>query len=442
MLKHIIRLSVLALVLTATWPAAAAKKAVAAKPATPYALTVATDHPDALYHQGETITYTIKLTLDQKPVDGAEVAWVTTKDGVDPKRSGKVTVAAGTATVTGKLDEPGFMQCRVTFTTPEKVALDAIAGAGIDPLQIKPSLPVPDDFDAFWDAQKKKLAAVPMNPKLTPAKSSAENIEVFDVKVDCLGAPVSGYFARPKGAKAKSLPIVLTLHGAGVRSASWTGPDSWAKQGFLAMDINAHGLPNGQPDSFYDQLANGELKDYRARGAESRDTVYFLGMFLRVIRAIDFLTAQPEWNGRTVVATGSSQGGFQTLFAAGIDSRVSFFAAGVPAGCDHTGFLVGRVNGWPKFFPTGTDAQGKENVLAAVRYFDNVNFATRIKVPGLVTVGFIDTTCPPSSVYAAYNAIRTPKQIFNDPPSPHHMSDAASAAVKAAILKHAKTQEK
>ena len=48
-----------------------------------------------------------------------------------------------------------------------------------------------------------------------------------------------------------------------------------------------------------------------------------------------------------------------------------------------------------------------------------MNFATRVRCPGIVTVGFIDATCPPTSVYAAYNTLPGPKQIFNDPPSTH-----------------------
>ncbi len=400
-----------------------------------YALTVTTDHADAIYKQGEPVTFTIKLSKDKQPSDDAEVTWSIVKDGLPTPKSGKVKLAHGTATVTGTLDEPGFLQCRASFPVSAKSNLTAMGGAAIDPLKIKPSLPVPDDFDEFWAAQKKKLAAVPINARLTPAKSTTKGVEAFDVQADCIGKPVSGYFARPIGAKPKSLPIILLVHGAGVRSASLGGPISWASKNFLGMDINAHGIPNGQPDKFYTDLANGELKDYRARGRESRDTVYFHGMFLRLVRAIDFLTAQPEWDGRTVIVHGSSQGGYQSVVAAGLDPRVTFFAAGVSAGCDHTGFKVGRINGWPKFVATGENPSA--NIVDAVRYYDVVNFATRTKAPGIMTVGFIDTTCPPSSVYAAYNALTTKKEIFNDPPSGHRVSPEAAAAMNKAILTHA-----
>jgi cephalosporin-C deacetylase-like acetyl esterase len=257
-----------------------------------------------------------------------------------------------------------------------------------------------------------------------------------------VGAPVSGYFAKPAGAQPKRLPIILTVHGAGVRRSGLGGAAGWAKEGFLALDINAHGLPNGQPDKFYSDLASGELKDYRTRGRESRETVYFLGMFLRLVRAMDFLVAQPEWDGRTLVVHGSSQGGAQSIVAAGLDSRVTFIAAGVPAMCDHTGAAVGRISGWPKLVPSDADGKPETKVLEAARYYDAVNFATRAKAAGILTVGFIDTTCPPTSVYAAYNALRGEKEIFNDPPSTHAVSAKAGQAMRQAILRHVAAMKK
>jgi len=406
------------------------------KLSTNYVLSVASERADAIHRQGEAVVFNVNLLLDQKPVPDAEVQWTLSKDGVPPNTSGQLKLSNGVARITGRLDEPGFLLCRVTFRTPANRTLTSSGGAGIDPLQIKPSLPAPANFDAFWSEQKRQLAEVSVNPRLSPVSSPQPGIDCFDLQADSVGAPVSGYFAKPAGAAPKSLPIILTVHGAGVRSSSLSGSVSWAKQGFLALDINAHGIPNGKPNEFYTDLANGELKDYRHRGRESRETVYFRGMFLRLVRALDFLTTQPEWDGRTVVVHGSSQGGAQSIVAAGLDPRVTFFAAGVPAMCDHTGVVAGRVNGWPKLVPNGLDDKPDAKVLEAARYYDAMNFATRTKAAGIVTVGFIDTTCPPTSVYAAYNALAGAKEIFNDPPSPHTVSARANQAMRSAILKH------
>ena len=407
------------------------------KSAPAYTLKVSTDKPDAIYHQGDTVTFKIQVLHQQEALPDGEVDWTLSKDGVPPITNGTAKLDHGSATLTGHLDEPGFLLLRATFKDPESKNVSGAAGAAIDPLQIKPSLPPPDDFDEFWSAQKKKLAAIPAKSHLTPVKSPNPTVEVQDVQVDCLSASVSGYYARPKDARPHSLPIILLVQGAGVRSSSLGGATEWASRGFLAMDINAHGITNGQSDAFYAELARTDLNRYQVRGRESRETMYFLGMFLRLVRALDFLTTQPEWNGHTVVVHGSSQGGAQSFAAAGLDPRVTFFAAGVPAMCDHSGMLVGRVSGWPKLVPVGPDSKPDPKVLEAARYYDMMNFATRIRVPGIVTVGFIDTTCPPSSVYAAYNALKTKKVIFNDPPSPHTVTPEAGKAMREAILQHA-----
>ena len=407
----------------------------------PASLAISTDHADAIYRQGETVRFTVELAAGSSSVTNADLAWQISKDGVPPIQKGTLKLVNGKASVTGQLAEPGFLLCQVTGKVNGK-PVSALRGAAIAPLLIKPSLPAPEDFDTFWGEQKKKLAAVPMNPRMTPARSAVTtNLECFDVQVDCVGTtPVSGYYAKPKGARAKSLPIILLPHGAGVQSAFLASAAKWGRQGFLAMDINAHGIPNGKPEPFYKELQRGALKEYWLAGRESRETSYFLGMFLRMIRAIDFLTAQPEWDGQTVIVYGGSQGGFQAFAAAGLDERVSFLAAGVPAGCDHSGVKANRVSGWPKLVPLAADGSPDEKALQAARYFDNVNFAARTKAKGaFVTVGFIDRTCPPTSVYAAFNNLPIPKQIYNDLPTGHANSPAATQARDKAVFDHLKS---
>jgi cephalosporin-C deacetylase-like acetyl esterase len=413
----------------------AAALAVAADPDVKPAirLSAQTDRADATYRRGETVTFTVRLEQEGRPVEAADVEWTLTKDGVAPTRTGRVRLQGGAAIVTGTLAEPGFLQCRVSYQSGQ-TKLVALAGAGVSPLEIKPSQPVPDDFEVFWAAKKKALAAVPMKVRLQTVKSPQAGVETVDVQLDCVGAPVSGYFAQPAGALTHSLPAILTVHGSGVKSSSLAGAAGWAKEGAIALDINAHGLPNGLDKAHYDALAAGSLKDYRVRGRQSREEIYFLGMFLRLIRAIDFLTSVHEWDGRTLVVFGSNQGGAQALAAAGLDSRVTFFVAGVPAMCDHTGALANRIAGWPKFIPTGEKPPA--DVVTAVRYYDAVNFAARARAPGFFTVGFIDTTCPPTSVYAAYNALPVAKEIFNDITSGHTNTPAARDAMRAAVLRH------
>ncbi|RRJ96897.1 acetylxylan esterase [Opitutaceae bacterium TAV4] len=415
------------------------------KPTLP-SLKVTADRADALYRQGDTVTFTIHLV--DAPAD-AEIRWTTSKDGVPPRHYGTAKLVNSQATVTATLGEPGFILCEAVYFYPESDAagaktktVKALGGAGIDPLQIKPSLPVPDDFDAFWAAKKKELAVIPANARLTPVdapKNVAGKVETFDLQADSLGAPVSGYYARPVGAKAGAHPAILTVHGAGVRSSYLAVPADWATRGLIALDINAHGIPNGKPADYYENLARTDLRGYPKRGCDSRDTIYFQGMFLRLVRAIDFLTAQPEWDGRTLIVFGGSQGGAQSIVAGGLDPRVTYIVAGVPALCDNTGVLVNRQRGWPKFLPNNKEeAEKLPQVIETVRYYDAMNFATRVKARAYFRVGFIDQTCAPTSVYAAYNNLPGQKEIYNDIAKGHRSSPAALKA-KNAILAYLKT---
>lgn len=411
---------------------------VAAAPAA-WVLKVVTDRPDAIYRAGESVTFIITATENGAPSRAlSTVNCQLSKDGWESQPAQDIALTDGRATLTGTLGEPGFLRLRVVGR-----GKTALAAAGFDPLLIKPSLPAPDDFDAFWKYQKSRLAAVPLQSQLTPVTAPTQGVDAFDVQVSCVGAPVSGYFARPQRANPRSLPAILMVHGAGVRSAGLAFT-RWATEqgGMLAMEINAHGIPNGREPAFYKQLADTTLLRYSTSGRGDREKNYFVGVFLRLLRAIDFLAVQPEWDGRTLIVYGTSQGGYQALAAAGLDARVSFICAGVPSGCDHTGMVVNRISGHPKLV---TVANGKpvEAEMNAARYFDAMNFAARARTQGAaVTVGFIDTTCAPTSVYAAYNALSGPKKIHADVLAGHVNTSEAALFMQEAAHAHIRAMKK
>ncbi len=378
------------------------------------AVLVSTDRPDALYGAGEMVSFSVVVTEGGEPVAAGEAAYVLSVDGSDTVAKGVLPLTGEPVVVTGRLEHPGFLRCYVSFTGSDGQACSATAAGGFDLLDIKPSMPVPDDFDSFWAGKRALLDEVPMNPVLTPVDSPEDGVACFDVQLDCLGGmPVSGYYARPAEAQPKSLPAVLWTHGAGVGGSSLRA--DIAAEGMLVLDINAHGIRNGQPRAYYEELKAGKLAGYRHAGREDRETYYFLGMYFRLMRGMDFLTAQPEWDGKVLIARGSSQGGGQSLVAAGLEPRVTLLIANVPAMCDHTGII----NGWPRLVPRDGAGKPDPQVQQASRYFDAMNFAARTSAEALVSVGFIDNTCRPTTVYAAYNNLRGKKQMLNKPLMTH-----------------------
>jgi cephalosporin-C deacetylase-like acetyl esterase len=77
---------------------------------------------------------------------------------------------------------------------------------------------------------------------------------------------------------------------------------------------------------------------------------------------------------------------------------------------DMAGYTANRACGWPHMFRDAKN-RTKEN-LETASYYDTVNFARRLKVPGIYSWGFNDETCPPTSMYAAYNVITAPKRLI------------------------------
>ncbi len=312
---------------------------------------------------------------------------------------------------TGKMSEPCSVRVEASIGGNKQSI-----GLIVDPLKIKPGSPYPKDFQEYWNKEKQSLRALLMQVKSKSMTISDNGYVCFDTEINCTGPkPARGYFAKPAKAREHSLPIVLVVHAAGVKG-SWCRSETanalnYAKkgQGALCFDLNAHGMLNGQSDEYYNNLEVGELKDYYAVGLESREDLYFRGMCLRLLRTLEFLTRQPEWDRKRIIVIGESQGGGQALAAAGLDHRVSAVVATVPAMCDWGGTLVNRKGGWPQPFERPGD---QEKMKQTLPYFDNANLLKDSKATIVVEIGLIDNVCPATSIYAAINQAKGKKTIY------------------------------
>ncbi len=298
-------------------------------------------------------------------------------------------------------------------------------GSVVAPEEFKASTKRPKDFSKFWRREKKALQALPMEVRSNPLADFEKGFSCSDIELNCTGPkPARGYFVKPENAEPKSLPIVLVVHAAGVKG-SWclAKPENalrYAKmgEGALCFDLNAHGMLNGQPQEYYNNLEAGELNGYMHFGLENREQNYFRGMYLRLIRTLDFLKSQPEWDGERIIVIGESQGGGQALAAAGLDKEVTAVVATVPAMCDWGRTLKGEKGGWPNPFSTN---YSREKMLDAVPYFDTVHLLKGAKTTIVTEIGYIDKTCPAGSVYAAINQSKGKKIIFGVPYREHNL---------------------
>lgn len=294
------------------------------------------------------------------------------------------------------------------------------AGFVVAPEDFKAGYAEPADLMSYWENQKSLLKALPMQVKSTAldVPEWAQNkYDCQDIEINCLGpAPVRAYVAKPVNAKPKSLPIIILCRAAGVKG-NWCRcqvgecvGNAALGNGALSLDLNAHGYLNGQSEEYYQMLEDGMLKNYFEYNAYDRETYYFKGMYLRLLRAIEYMTQQPEWDGKRILVIGESQGGGQAVAAAGLDSRVSAVVLNVPAIQDLGGTRVGRRGGWPQPIENHQDLS-QEMLDASLPYFDGSLLLAHSNAEIFCEMGLIDTTCPPSTVWSSLNAAKGKKTI-------------------------------
>ncbi len=367
------------------------------------------------YALGEPVTFHIVAIRDGFPLKDVNVKYKIGPEMMTPTIEKTVPLPAeGLQIPAGTMKDPGFLRCIATVELDGRT-YRGLGTAGFAPDKIKPTTEDPPDFDSFWNSGKEALAKLPIDAKLTPLPEySSSSVDCSQVNLQNVGSngPSSrlfGILCEPK-AEGK-YPALLGVPGAGVRP--YRGILDMAEKGMITFQIGIHGVPVILEPLLYESLRSGALDGYWTYGLDNRDRYYYHRVYLGCVRANDFLISRPKWDGRNLVVTGGSQGGALSIVTAALDPRVKGLAAYYPALSDLSGYLHGRAGGWPHLFRSAEDPtlRLKEKVETA-RYYDVVNFARRVRVPGLYTWGYNDETCPPTSMFSAYNVIPGQKKIL------------------------------
>lgn len=401
-------------------------------------IVAAPTNQTGVYAAGAAVEWSVSV----KGPGAAEVkslAYTVRKGVVKTVNEGTLDLDAdGKGTLKTTIDGPGTLLAEFkapTWKGKDGKPVRGLAGAVAEPGKIEASAPPPADFEAFWRAKLADLAKVPVNAKVEPASAEQKAgekrppVEYFKVTLDNIaGSHVYGQLAKPK--REGKFPALLLVQYAGVYGLPASNVVRRAEQGWLTLNIMPHDLPFDQPAAFYEKQAAGPLKDYVGIGSDDRETSYFLRMCLGCYRAAEYLAGRDDWDGRTLVVMGTSQGGFQAFVTAGLHPKVTAMLANVPAGCDATGDRVGRSTGWP-YWKANAKGRDLAKITEASRYYDAVNFARQGKCPALVSMGLIDESCPPAGVLSACNVRPGRTETVILPKSNHHGTGNAQAAYTA-----------
>ena len=373
-------------------------------------MTVVPDRTNGVYQVGDTVHWTIEWKGES---DAPAAQYILKSGGLTKVGQGGLNFSNDVATVDSAFEKPNTMLIEVDWQ-PDSNSNRVWGGAVAAPDKILPAAPAPADFDDFWKAQLQALDKIPVHAQLEQTNSGKANVDYWKITLDNInGTHVQGQIARP--ATGDKFPALLLPQYAGVYALQKSWVTDRAKDGWLTLNIEAHDIPIDNPASYYKKISapGGELNNYWNIGNDDRDKSYYLRMYLSCVQAMKYLKSRPDWNGKTLVVMGQSQGGQQTLMLAGLcPDDVTAALALVPAASDMLAPDVGRATGFPNWY-SNTNGKDAAKVHETSRYFDPANFAPHIKCPVLIALGLHDEQlAPPSSILADANEISAPKEVI------------------------------
>ncbi|MDR2057391.1 MAG: acetylxylan esterase [Dysgonamonadaceae bacterium] len=313
-------------------------------------------------------------------------------------------------TFTFAFPAPGFYRCCIYQETNGQKSEEKKFNIGYEPEKIISPGDAQPDFQSFWDSTRKELDQVKPEYQLSELKKSSSKIrKVYHVKMKSFGnETIEGYYVVP--VKKGKHPVIISYMGYG--SKPWIpNPDN--NPGFAEFVLSTRGQGLLEAGNKY-----GKWITY---GLESKETYYYRGAFMDLVRAIDFVSSRPEIDTEKIVAEGGSQGGAFTLAACALDHRIKAAAPFIPFLSDYKDYF--KIVHWPR---VDFENYRKENpsvtwdhIYEVLSYFDIKNLAPQIQCPVIMAVGLQDEVCPPHTNFAGYNRINSEKQYYIFPDQGH-----------------------
>ncbi|MBO5761453.1 MAG: acetylxylan esterase [Lentisphaeria bacterium] len=350
-----------------------------------------------------------------KIIPGKKIDFLITGDGGLCKK-GSITSGTEAVILETSLDRPGFVLLTLKTKENNKV-ITRLAGAGVEPEKIRAGTVMPADFETYWKGEIAKMRARKATITMREATEYVTNenkhlVKLYDVAISDGVLTARGILTVPLYVKEKGHPVMITFGGA---SSIGAAPHNISiteavYRNMITFVMNIHDTKNYVPTGAEKNNIRKRLdiRNYHRDFLDDREKFALHNIYLRIVRSLDFLKSLPEWNGKDLIASGPSFGGCQTIVAAALDKDVSLALAGGPACCDHEGKVNNQTPGYPNLLAYFDNtkrfsAKVREKARENARYFDAANMAKLIKCPVVFSVGFIDTVCPPVSVYSAYN---------------------------------------
>ncbi|TCC51466.1 acetylxylan esterase [Kribbella pittospori] len=284
--------------------------------------------------------------------------------------------------------------------------------------EYRPEVAAPADLVDFWRRSLEKARTDDLSATFTEVDNKLAVIDTYDVTYAGFGgAPIKGWLHVPARATGP-LPTVVQYFGYSGGRGFPHATNLWAQAGYahFVMDTRGQGYSAGGGSGTADDSPYAGLNHapgFMTAGIGDPETYYYHRVFVDAVRGLEAARTSEFVDPDRIAVTGGSQGGGIAIAAAGLAGLAGIELLGcapdVPFLCHFERAL--QITGRDPYGEITRYLKGfRDQVETAYRtlsYFDGVNLGRLATAPTLFSVALMDSVCPPSTVFAAYNAYGT-----------------------------------
>lgn len=284
--------------------------------------------------------------------------------------------------------------------------------------------PKPADFDVYWSDAMAEMHTVDAKTELIPAGFKTPFADCFEYYFTGVGdARIHGRMVRPK--ESENTPLALHFHGLGQQVPEWCAYLGLVAAGFTVVAMDCRGQ-RGLSEETGRRSGSTQENSFFTRGLiDGAKNLYYRNVYLDCAQIAE-LAMNFDWIDRSKVGVwGGSQGGGLTLVCAGLVKGLNRIAPVFPYLCDYRRVwemdlavnAYQDIKNWLRIYDPRHEHI--DEFFETLGYIDAQFFAEKITAKVMMQTGLMDTICPPSTQFAAYNRITAPKEHLIYPDYSH-----------------------